>query len=331
MSARAGARRRRCRGGAARAGAAVSAGAGAGAAARAGTGARAVAGAADRDGDAAPAGRAARGLRGRARGGRRVRWRGGPRAGLRRSGRVRRRRARRGRRCPHGPGRPAALDAGPGGMAGVARSGRAGRRGRRPSEYIVADLEERLAQRGHRGQYHGQGEQGDPDGQRGPQHRLAPVGGPAGRPRVSRTRAAPRCRPPPSRCRAAAAPRAVLAARPGQAPDRVGEEAPAAQDGPGTLLGVPGRGEDRGCPDLVADPVQAVRAGLDMVRGGVQRPAHELGELIAGRALRASSASYHQSCSSAERRATMPRAVWLLTAPRLMPMVAAISASDRSA
>jgi len=42
-------------------------------------------------------------------------------------------------------------------------------------------------------------------------------------------------------------------------------------------------------------------------------------------------ASGHQSFSSAERRAIMPRAVWLLTAPRLMPMVAAISASFRSA
>ena len=39
----------------------------------------------------------------------------------------------------------------------------------------------------------------------------------------------------------------------------------------------------------------------------------------------------HHSCSKAARRAVMPRNVWLLTAPRLMPMLAAISASDRSA
>ena len=37
------------------------------------------------------------------------------------------------------------------------------------------------------------------------------------------------------------------------------------------------------------------------------------------------------SCSRAARRALMPRAVWLLTAPRLMPIAVAISASDRSA
>jgi hypothetical protein len=37
------------------------------------------------------------------------------------------------------------------------------------------------------------------------------------------------------------------------------------------------------------------------------------------------------SCSRAARRDAIPRAVWLLTAPRLIPIVSAISASDRSA
>jgi hypothetical protein len=37
------------------------------------------------------------------------------------------------------------------------------------------------------------------------------------------------------------------------------------------------------------------------------------------------------SCSKIDRSADIPRAVWLFTAPRLIPIVAAISASDRSA
>ena len=41
--------------------------------------------------------------------------------------------------------------------------------------------------------------------------------------------------------------------------------------------------------------------------------------------------SRRHSCSRAVRRAVMPRAVWLLTAPRLIFIAAAISASDRSA
>lgn len=37
------------------------------------------------------------------------------------------------------------------------------------------------------------------------------------------------------------------------------------------------------------------------------------------------------SCSKIDRSAVIPRAVWLFTAPRLIPIVSAISASDRSA
>jgi hypothetical protein len=154
---------------------------------------------------------------------------------------------------------------------------------------------------------------------------------------VTRARAAPRC-PVRPRWRGVAARRtvvvggAVLAVRPGQAPEQADdacEETPAG--GAGAGLGIRGRGVDGAGPDLVADPVQAAGARLDLVRGRVQRPAYELGELVSWRALWAVAASCHKSCSSAERRAIMPRAVWLFTAPRLMPMVAAISASLRSA
>jgi hypothetical protein len=41
--------------------------------------------------------------------------------------------------------------------------------------------------------------------------------------------------------------------------------------------------------------------------------------------------SHDVSCSKIDRSADIPRAVWLFTAPRLIPIVAAISASDRSA
>ena len=82
-------------------------------------------------------------------------------------------------------------------------------------------------------------------------------------------------------------------------------------------------GLDR-CPDAV----QAVGARLHLLRGSMQRRAHKLREVmwLTGRW-----GSHDYSCSSAARSAAMPRAVWLLTAPRLIRMVAAISASDRSA
>jgi hypothetical protein len=65
----------------------------------------------------------------------------------------------------------------------------------------------------------------------------------------------------------------------------------------------------------------------------VQRPAQEVGEDVPLRrgALEGSVGGRHNSCSRAALRAAMPRAVWLFTAPRLIFIVAAISASDRSA
>ena len=84
-------------------------------------------------------------------------------------------------------------------------------------------------------------------------------------------------------------------------------------------------------PDLVANPLQAVRTRFYLIRGSMQGMAHELGELNTVCAVGAVTGFYHYSRSSAARRAVMPRAVWLFTAPRLMPIVAAISASDRSA
>jgi hypothetical protein len=91
---------------------------------------------------------------------------------------------------------------------------------------------------------------------------------------------------------------------------------------------VGGKGRPAG-PDGCADAVQAVGARLHLLRGSMQRGAHKLREVmwLTGRW----TGSHDYSCSSAARSAAMPRAVWLLTAPRLIRMVAAISASERSA
>ena len=43
------------------------------------------------------------------------------------------------------------------------------------------------------------------------------------------------------------------------------------------------------------------------------------------------SAGCEVACSRAARSADIPRTVWLLRAPRLMPIAAAISSSDRPA
>ena len=95
---------------------------------------------------------------------------------------------------------------------------------------------------------------------------------------------------------------------------------------PGMLAGV-----GRPGPDPCADPLQPVLAWLDLIPGGMQGMPQELAEVVSWRRRAVGAGSGHYSCSRAARRALMPRAVWLLTAPRLMPMVAAISASDRSA
>src|SRR6185437_12429856 len=87
-------------------------------------------------------------------------------------------------------------------------------------------------------------------------------------------------------------------------------------------------------PHPRADPLEPVRVRFDLVRGGMQRPAQVLPEVHRVRSLRrgaVESGSGHYSRSRAARRAVMPRAVWLLTAPRLIFIAAAISASDRSA
>ena len=84
-------------------------------------------------------------------------------------------------------------------------------------------------------------------------------------------------------------------------------------------------------PDLVADPLQAVRARLHLICGGVELAAQEVGEVRALPAVEAAAGSHHESCSSSARSEAMPRAVWLLTAPRLIFIAAAISASEKSA
>ncbi len=94
-------------------------------------------------------------------------------------------------------------------------------------------------------------------------------------------------------------------------------------------LGPAGVGRAR--PDLVADPLQAVRARLHLIRGSVEFAAQELGEVRPLPAVEAAAGSHHESCSSSARSAAMPRAVWLLTAPRLIFIAAAISASEKSA
>jgi hypothetical protein len=77
------------------------------------------------------------------------------------------------------------------------------------------------------------------------------------------------------------------------------------------------------------DALKAIGAWLHLLRGGMQRRAHKLREVMWLTGWWAGCHVY--SCSSAALSAAMPRAVWLLTAPRLIRMVAAISASERSA
>ena len=81
--------------------------------------------------------------------------------------------------------------------------------------------------------------------------------------------------------------------------------------------------------DLLADLLQAVGARFDLIRGSVKLAPQELAEVLP--AVEAAARSHHVSCSSDARSAAMPRAVWLLTAPRLIFIAAAISASEKSA
>jgi hypothetical protein len=84
-----------------------------------------------------------------------------------------------------------------------------------------------------------------------------------------------------------------------------------------TLRGDPGQ-----------DPVKAVRGRLDGVRGGMERAAQHVVKVTLARI---GAAVRHVSRSSTERSAVIAREVWLFTAPRVMPIVAAIWASDMSA
>jgi hypothetical protein len=59
-------------------------------------------------------------------------------------------------------------------------------------------------------------------------------------------------------------------------------------------------------PDLVADPLQAVRTRLHLIGGSVQLAAQELSEVPA---VEAAAGSHHDSRSSSARNAAMPRAV----------------------
>ena len=72
-----------------------------------------------------------------------------------------------------------------------------------------------------------------------------------------------------------------------------------------------------------ADPLQAIPGGLYRVRFGVQGAAQQVSVIKIGLG--------HAWLSSTLRSADMPRAVWLLTAPVLMPMIEAIWPADRSA
>src|SRR5690606_37827900 len=74
--------------------------------------------------------------------------------------------------------------------------------------------------------------------------------------------------------------------------------------------------------DLRPDDAEPVRRGHDRVRLRTEGTAQQLAVLVGGLG--------HDIFSRTERRAAMPRAVWLFTAPLLMPMAWAISASDRS-
>jgi hypothetical protein len=75
--------------------------------------------------------------------------------------------------------------------------------------------------------------------------------------------------------------------------------------------------------DLGADPFKSLWRGRDRFRFRVQGTAKDLTVLVV-------EGLGHYCCSRTLRSAAIPRAVWLLTAPRLIPIVWAISASDKS-
>ena len=93
----------------------------------------------------------------------------------------------------------------------------------------------------------------------------------------------------------------------------------------GQLNHVPARGHLALRADPGTDPVQPVGTGLDGVSRHAKRPAQHVFQLML-LALRMA----HDSRSKTERRAAMAREVWPLTAPGVIPIAAAVSASDSS-
>ncbi len=76
----------------------------------------------------------------------------------------------------------------------------------------------------------------------------------------------------------------------------------------GVRPGMPA-GVGRPGPDPRTDPLQAVGARFDLVRGSVQLTTQEVAEVLALRGRAVVAGSHHYSCSRAARRADMPRAV----------------------
>jgi hypothetical protein len=68
-------------------------------------------------------------------------------------------------------------------------------------------------------------------------------------------------------------------------------------------------GVSRPGPDLVADPLQAVRARFYLIGGRMKLAAEEIGEVLPLPAVEAAAGSHHDSRSSSARNAAMPRAV----------------------
>jgi hypothetical protein len=92
-----------------------------------------------------------------------------------------------------------------------------------------------------------------------------------------------------------------------QAPDQPRRRARDGQPDAQDPLGLAGMRRTR--PDLVADPLQAVRARLYLIGGSVEFAAQEVGEVLPLPAVEAAAGSHHDSRSSSARNAAMPRAV----------------------
>lgn len=161
--------------------------------------------------------------------------------------------------------------------------------------YLIAD-------RRYGREHDADGEHREADREGGPQHRLAPVPRPLLLPRLVRLCPVGSRGGVPVAQRMPAPDQGLIPAQ-GQVGRHAEGGAHGGQPEP------PGPGVSRTRPDLVADPVQAVRAGLHLVPGSMQGMANELGELMPLPAVGAVTGSHHYSRSNAERRAVMPRAV----------------------